>query len=102
VCTAKLCHSRGSLHPDSRVGGGALPRRPPSAAQTARAVFPHATFTKTRDLRWKEKATAEWPLLTSGKLSPASSILGRCLLAAHLFLPAFACHLPRPTPVADR
>ncbi len=25
-----------------RVGGGALARWPPSAAQTARAVFPHA------------------------------------------------------------
>jgi hypothetical protein len=30
-----------------RVGGGALAREPPSAAQTARAVFPHAAFTKT-------------------------------------------------------
>ena len=30
-----------------RVGGGALARWPPSAAQTARAVFPHAAFTKT-------------------------------------------------------
>src|SRR5215472_16584202 len=33
----------------SRVGGGAQtlrPRWPPSAAQTARAVFPHAAFTK--------------------------------------------------------
>src|SRR5439155_11229003 len=32
-----------------RVGGGALSRWPPSAAQTARAVFPHAAFTKTQD-----------------------------------------------------
>jgi Dienelactone hydrolase family len=30
----------------SRVGGGALTRWPPSAAQTARAGFPHAAFTK--------------------------------------------------------
>src|SRR5260370_3724087 len=30
-----------------RVGGGALARGPPSAAQTARAVFPPAAFTKT-------------------------------------------------------
>jgi hypothetical protein len=30
-----------------RVGGGALVRWPPSAAQTARAVFPHAAFTKS-------------------------------------------------------
>jgi len=42
---------------DSRVGGGALARWPPSAAQTARAVFPHAAFTKTHDLRCKGKAT---------------------------------------------
>jgi hypothetical protein len=52
-------------------------RWPPSASQTARAVFPHAAFTKARDLRCKEKATAKWALLTSGRLSPASSILGR-------------------------
>jgi hypothetical protein len=31
--------------------------------QTARAVFPHAAFTKTRDLRCKETATAKWPCL---------------------------------------
>jgi hypothetical protein len=30
-----------------RVGGGALARWPPSAAQTARTVFPYAAFTKT-------------------------------------------------------
>jgi hypothetical protein len=60
-----------------RVGGGALARWPPSAAQTARAVFPHAAFAKTHDLRCKEKATVKWALLTSGRLSPASSILGR-------------------------
>src|SRR5882724_10584838 len=30
-----------------RVGGGALARWPPSAAQTVRAVFPHTAFTKT-------------------------------------------------------
>src|SRR3989440_13083706 len=30
-----------------RVGGGALSRWPPSAAQTVRAVFPHTAFTKT-------------------------------------------------------
>ena len=29
-------------------------RWPPSAAQTARAVLPHAAFTKTHDLRCKE------------------------------------------------
>ena len=31
------------------------PRWPPSVAQTARAVFPHAAFTKTHDLGGKEK-----------------------------------------------
>jgi hypothetical protein len=31
----------------SRVGGGALARWPPSAAQTAGADFPRAAFTKT-------------------------------------------------------
>src|ERR1700757_5259349 len=53
-----------------RVGGGALARWPPSAAQTARAVFPHAAFTKTHDLRCKKKATAEWTFLTSVRLRP--------------------------------
>src|SRR6516165_850244 len=33
--------------PRCRVGGGALARWPPSAAQTARTVFPYAAFTKT-------------------------------------------------------
>jgi hypothetical protein len=42
-------------------------RWPPSAAQTARAVLPHAAFTKTHDLRCKEKATTKWALLTSGR-----------------------------------
>src|ERR1700694_3819906 len=34
-----------------RVGGGALTRWPPSAAQTARTVFPYAAFTKTQSFR---------------------------------------------------
>ena len=34
----------------SRVGGGALARWPPSAAQTARTVLPYAAFTKAH--RW--------------------------------------------------
>src|SRR3954468_7717844 len=39
-----------------RVGGGALARWPPSAAQTVRAVFPHTAFTKTHasEMQWKE------------------------------------------------
>jgi hypothetical protein len=52
-------------------------RWPPSAAQTARAVFPHAAFTKTHDLRCKERQTRSGPYLTSVRLRPASSILGR-------------------------
>ena len=34
-------------HSTSRVGGGALPRWPPSAAQTVRADFRHTAFTRT-------------------------------------------------------
>jgi hypothetical protein len=41
----------------------AMRRWPPSAAQTARAVFPHAAFTKTHDLRCKEKQTPSGPFL---------------------------------------
>ena len=37
----------------SRVGGGALTRSPPSAAQTARTVFPYAAFTKTQTTRYE-------------------------------------------------
>src|SRR6266705_1855548 len=36
---------------DCRVGGGALARWPPSAAQTARTVFPYAAFTKIQRRR---------------------------------------------------
>jgi hypothetical protein len=49
----------------SRVGGGALTRWPPSAAQTACAGFPHAAFTKAQDLRCKQTATVKWTSLTS-------------------------------------
>jgi hypothetical protein len=38
-----------------RVGGGAPKRWPPSAAQTARTVFPYAAFTKTRHYEMREK-----------------------------------------------
>src|SRR6266436_6333773 len=38
-----------------RVGGGAPSRWPPSAAQSARADFPHAAFTKTRASGMQEK-----------------------------------------------
>jgi len=36
---------------NSRVGGGALTRWPPSAAQTARADWLHAAFTKSQRRR---------------------------------------------------
>ena len=38
-----------------RVGGGAPARWPPSAAQTARAVFPHAAFTKMLAMKVQAK-----------------------------------------------
>src|SRR2546427_5785742 len=38
-----------------RVGGGAPKCWPPSAAQTARTVFPYAAFTKTRHYEMREK-----------------------------------------------
>ena len=38
-----------------RVGGGALARWPPSAAQTARTVFPYAAFTKTASEQIRSK-----------------------------------------------
>jgi len=40
---------------DCRVGGGAPKRWPPSAAQTARTVFPYAAFTKTGHYEMREK-----------------------------------------------
>ena len=46
-----------------RVGGGALARWPPSAAQTARAVVPHAAFTKTHDQRCRVRTTSSGPCL---------------------------------------
>src|SRR5438270_5046402 len=42
-----------------RVGGGALARWPPSAAQTVRAVFPHTAFTKAQTTRY-DPGPAEW------------------------------------------
>src|SRR5215472_3467011 len=43
----------------SRVGGGALARWPPSAAQTVRAVFPHTAFTKTHSSGMTKKESSE-------------------------------------------
>ena len=45
------CQFNQTLGVQSRVGGGALARWPPSAAQTARTVFPYAAFTKTHCFR---------------------------------------------------
>jgi hypothetical protein len=42
-----------------RVGGGALARWPPSAAQTVRAVFPHTAFTKTHASGMQSKGSTE-------------------------------------------
>src|SRR5580692_5910152 len=42
-----------------RVGGGALARWPPSAAQTVRAVFPHTAFTKTHASETQSKGSTE-------------------------------------------
>ena len=42
-----------------RVGGGALARWPPSAAQTVRAVFPHTAFTKTHASEMQSKGSTE-------------------------------------------
>ena len=44
---------------ECRVGGGALARWPPSAAQTVRAVFPHTAFTKTRASEVQSKGSTE-------------------------------------------
>ena len=51
---------------ECRVGGGALARWPPSAAQTARAVFPQAAFTKTRfsEMQSKESIQPDLPART--------------------------------------
>ena len=45
--------------PRCRVGGGALARWPPSAAQTARAVFPHAAFTKMLAMKVQAKGLTQ-------------------------------------------
>src|SRR5580658_8466756 len=42
-----------------RVGGGALARWPPSAAQTVHAVFPHTAFTKTHASETQSKELTE-------------------------------------------
>src|SRR5450755_1901021 len=99
-----------------RVGGGALARWPPSAAQTVRAVFPHTAFTKAQTTRY-DPGPAEWGQhrtcrVDQGQQSPRTMMYGffpkelihliaLTRLTSLLFPPAFVCRLPRPTPVAD-
>ena len=58
-------------HLRCRVGGGALTRWPPSAAQTGRAVFPHPAFTKTpsSERQSKESIRPSSPAPTRRKAS---------------------------------
>jgi hypothetical protein len=65
----------------SRVGGGALTRWPPSAAQTVHAVFPHTAFTKTRDSKMQRKGNNKWAirftrLVGSGLQYPQTMMYG--------------------------
>ena len=59
-----------------RVGGGALTRWPPSAAQTARAVFPHAAFTKTQYFR--DASEGINPTRFTSPYSPYNLVSGNC------------------------
>src|SRR5215469_18554233 len=43
----------------SRVGGGALLRWPPSAAQTVHAGFPHTAFTKIQTVKMPTRELAQ-------------------------------------------
>src|SRR6516225_7321146 len=99
-----------------RVGGGALVRWPPSAAQTVRAVFPHTAFTKAQSTRY-DPGSAEWGRHRTCQVDPVRQsprtmmygffpkelihLIALTHLPSLLFPPAFACRLPRPTPVAD-
>src|ERR1700730_491811 len=99
-----------------RVGGGALARGPPSAAQTVRAVFPHTAFTKAQTTRYDPGAAECGQHRTcqvdQGHQSPRTTMYGffpkelihltaLTRLTSLLFPPALVCRLPRPTPVAD-
>src|SRR5712692_11599232 len=59
-----------------RVGGGAHERWPPSAAQTARTVFPYAAFTKTQSLRGAREGIN--PTKFTSSYSPYSFGAGSC------------------------
>ena len=53
-----------------RVGGGALTRWPPSAAQTARTVFPYAAFTKTPPTETQTKGNYRVDPLRARQVDP--------------------------------
>jgi hypothetical protein len=67
--------------PHCRVGGGALARWPPSAAQTVRADFRHTAFTKTpsceSDGRWKELVRSGEPSQTLCTAWQAATVSSR-------------------------
>jgi hypothetical protein len=109
-------------YPASSVSGRRwrirLPSRwPPSAAQTWCAVFPRHAFTKTQTTRYDAGPT-EWGRLRTCQVDPVHQsprtmmygffqkelihLIALTRLTSLLFLPAFVCRLPRPTPVADR
>ena len=59
-CAARpLCSADVTPLQRCRVGGGALGRWPPSAAQTVRADFPHTAFTKTHSSGMTKKGSIE-------------------------------------------
>jgi hypothetical protein len=60
----------------SRVGGGALARWPPSAAQTARTVLPYAAFTKAH--RWCDAREGINPTKLTSPYWLYSAIHGSC------------------------
>lgn len=66
--------------PRCRVGGGALSRWPPSAAQTGRAGFPHPAFTRAR-LRAAREGIR--PTRLTSPNSPRSRAAGRVLHPVH-------------------
>src|SRR5215469_4914081 len=59
-----------------RVGGGAPLRWPPSAAQTARTVFPYAAFTKTQTCRDAREGIN--PIKFTSPYSRYSVVTGSC------------------------
>jgi len=60
----------------SRVGGGALARWPPSAAQTARTVLPYAAFTKPH--RWCDAREGINPTKLTSPYWLYSAVHGSC------------------------